>query len=103
MWKVLCIVRCQAYGLLTPHSPYSSSQPTSTHQKTLFTPANLSLMYFSQDIQVPVNSFCVKGFKLTIVVPRVNQIHAEACSPKKLIPIHHYHQLDAEWSTNHTH
>ena len=29
--------------------------PTSTHQKTLFTPVKLSLIHFSQDIKVPMN------------------------------------------------
>jgi hypothetical protein len=33
------------------------------NQKTLFAPVNLSLMYFTHNIQIPMNPFCVKNFK----------------------------------------
>ena len=43
------------------------THPTSTHQKTLLTPVNLSLLHFTQDIPVPMNTFCAKTLKLTIM------------------------------------
>jgi hypothetical protein len=42
------------------------TQPTSTNQKTIFTPVDLSLMHFIQNIQIPMNPFCAKTLKLTI-------------------------------------
>jgi hypothetical protein len=40
--------------------PLQSPNPTPTHEKRLFTPVNLSLMYFTQDIKVQITPFCVK-------------------------------------------
>jgi hypothetical protein len=50
--------------------PSHPIQPTSTNQKTLFAPVNLSLMHFTDHIQVPLNTFCAKNFKTNYgVVP----------------------------------
>jgi hypothetical protein len=37
--------------------------PTSINQKTIFAPVNLSLMHFTQNIEIPMNPFCAKTFK----------------------------------------
>jgi hypothetical protein len=67
------------YGTLTPrvpaallkqgqaavrvsHHPYVQHPPIKSH----FTPVNLSLMHFTQDIQAPMNHFCTNTVKLTI-------------------------------------
>ena len=34
--------------------------PTSTHQKTLFTPVNRSLMHFAKHNHITMNTFCAK-------------------------------------------
>jgi hypothetical protein len=47
--------------------PSQPIQPTSTNQKTLFAPVNLSLMHFIKNIQVQMNPFCAKTLKLTIM------------------------------------
>ena len=46
--------------------PLQPIGPTSTRQKTFFTPVNLSLLQFTHDIQVPMNPMCAKTLKLTI-------------------------------------
>ena len=46
---------CHTYGL------------TSTHQNTLFTSVNPSLMQYTQDIYAPKNPFCAKLWKPTIM------------------------------------
>ena len=43
--------------------PSQPIQPTSTNQKTLFSPVNLSLMHFNKNIQIPMNPFCAKNLK----------------------------------------
>ena len=47
--------------------PSQPIQPTSTNQKTLFATANLSLMHYTEDIQIPMNPFCARTLKLTIM------------------------------------
>jgi hypothetical protein len=43
--------------------PSQAIQLTSTKQKTLFAPVNLSLMHFIQNIQISLNLFCVTNMK----------------------------------------
>jgi hypothetical protein len=40
---------------------------TSTHQKTLFATVILSLLHFTQNIKVHINSFCAKSLQLTVI------------------------------------
>ena len=47
--------------------PLQPLRPKSTHQETLFTPVNPSLLHFTQDSQVPMNPLWAKAFKLTVM------------------------------------
>jgi hypothetical protein len=44
--------------------PWQAKRPTSTHQETLFTSVNLSLLHFTQDVKVQMNPFCAANFVL---------------------------------------
>jgi hypothetical protein len=47
--------------------PPKPIQPTSTNQKTIFAPVNLSLMHFIQNIHIPMNPFCLKTLELIMM------------------------------------
>jgi hypothetical protein len=50
--------------------PSQPIQPTSTNRKTLFATVKLSLLHFTQNIQISINPFCAKILKTNYnVVP----------------------------------
>ena len=53
---------CWTYGLLIPCSPYVQHPPI---RKT-FAPVNLSLLHFTQDINIQISPFWTKCVKLTL-------------------------------------
>jgi hypothetical protein len=68
--------------------PSQPIQPISTNQKTLFATVNLSLMHFIQNVQIPMNLFCVKIFKTNCNVTPYDDQDTERVNAAKISAVH---------------